>query len=784
MTDEMTKSTDGQPGVFKPHTSHWGVFSARWHEGALEVRADPHDPDPNGIIDNFPSALHHRARIAQPMVRRGWLERGPGPDDRRGSDEFVPMAWDAVLDLLAGELRRVRDDHGAGAIFGGSYGWASAGRFHHAQSQIHRFLNMSLGGYVRSVNSYSSGASSVLLPQILSNYEDLTKRNVSWEQLAEHTDIVVAFGGMALKNSMVAGGSISKHVERGAMERARARGCEFVLVGPLRADLPDEAGAEWMSLIPGTDTALMMALVHTLVVAGLQDREFLDRCTVGWPIFEQYLLGTTDGQPKDAAWAAEISGVPAAAIIDLAHRLQGRRSLVVVAHSLQRARHGEQPVWMAAVLAAALGQLGLPGGGYAYALGAIGYYGRRTNAAPAPTLAQGRNHVTDFIPVARISDMLLNPGTKYRYNGRTRTYPHIRLVYWAGGNPFHHHQDLNRLRKAFARLDTLVVHELAWTATARHADIVLPCTMTLEREDIGASSNDPVMVAMHQLAEPYGEARDDYTIFAGLAERLGAGETFTENRTAREWIEHLYAHTTTALERLGEPAPSFAEFWKVGAVTLPQFPDDGGMLRAFRADPEANPLRTPSGKVEIYSDTIAKYAEPDCPGHPTWLPPIDVPDAATPLYLISNQPATRLHSQLDFGAHSAGAKRREREVASIHPEDAALRGINSGDIIRLFNERGACLASVCVTDGIRPGVVQLPTGAWYDPEDAAEEMSLCVHGNPNVLTRDIGTSALTQGCTGQLTTIEVERFNGNLPPIRAFDPPIGVAMPEAREQPG
>ena len=176
------------------------------------------------------------------------------------------------------------------------------------------------------------------------------------------------------------------------------------------------------------------------------------------------------------------------AIRKLARRLAGRSALITVSHSLQRAEHGEQPVWMGMVLAAALGQIGLPGGGYAYSLGAIGDYGRRVNAVPGPTLGQGRNGVADFIPVARIADMLLNPGTTYRYNGETRIYPDIRLVYWAGGNPFHHHQDLNRLRTAFARLDTLVVHELAWTATARHADIVLPCTMTLEREDIGYST--------------------------------------------------------------------------------------------------------------------------------------------------------------------------------------------------------------------------------------------------------------------------------------------------------
>ncbi|WP_342358769.1 molybdopterin guanine dinucleotide-containing S/N-oxide reductase [Terrarubrum flagellatum] len=761
---------------FRSHTSHWGAFSARWREGQLDVRPHPVDPDPNRVIENFPSALRHQARIARPMVRRGWLERGPGPDSRRGRDEFVPLSWEEALDLLGKELARVRSEHGPGAVFGGSYGWASAGRFHHAQSQIHRFLNTAMGGYVRSVNSYSSGASSVLLPHIMCAPEDMTRRNVSWEQIVEHSDIVLAFGGMALKNSMVAGGSISEHVERGAMDRARQRGCEFVLVSPLRGDMPEEAGAEWIPSIPGTDTALMLALIHTLVIEGRHDRAFLERYTVGWPIFERYLLGENDGQPKDAAWAASICGLAADDIRVLARRLHGRRSLIVVAHSLQRAEYGEQPVWAAAALASTLGQIGLPGGGYAYALGAIGYYGRRANAAPGPTLSQGRNGVADFIPVARIADMLLNPGDSYRYNGQTRVYPDIRLVYWAGGNPFHHHQDLNRLRKAFARVDTLVVHELAWTATARHADFVLPCTMTLEREDIGYSANDPLMVAMQQVVAPYGEARDDYAIFSDLAARLGATEAFTEGRTTRQWLEYLYEPTRAALDKQGAPAPSFEEFWQAGELRLPQAPDDGGVLRRFREDPSAYPLSTPSGRIEIFSETIASFNEPDCLGHPAWFPRVEAPNQRSPFFLVANQPATRLHSQLDFGGHSADAKQRGREVARMHPDDAAIRGIKDGDIIRLFNDRGACLAAVRVADDIRRGVVQLPTGAWYDPEDPDEDMSLCVHGNPNVLTRDIGTSNLAQGCTGQITIVQVERFNGNLPPIRAYDAPAEAKL--------
>lgn len=771
MTEKNTTSEVHDTDGFRPHSSHWGVFSARMVDGQLEVKPHPDDPDPNGIIDNFPASLNHQARIAQPMVRRGWLEDGPGPDDRRGRDEFVAVSWETALDLLAAELRRVRDGAGPGAIFGGSYGWASAGRFHHAQSQIHRFLNIACGGYVGSVTSYSSGASQVLIPHIMGDYEGLTKRNVTWDQVAEHTDIVLAFGGMALKNAMVAGGGVSRHVERGAMQRAAERGCEFVLASPLRADLPDEVSATWLPCTPGSDTALMMALVHTLVVQKKHDQAFLDRFTTGWPVFERYLLGETDEQPKDAKWAAPITGIAAEDIIALARRLSGKRALIVVAHALQRAKHGEQPVWMGMVLSAALGQIGLPGGGYAYALGAIAYYGRRTNDVPMPTFPQGRNPIRDYIPVARIADMLLHPGETYRFNGETRTYPTIKLVYWAGGNPFHHHQDLNRLRRAFAQVDTLVVNESAWTATARHADIVLPATMTLEREDIGASSNDPLLVPMQAVDAPYGQARDDYAIFADLSERLGVSQAFTEGRTAREWLVHLYEPTRQALAEKGLPAPNFDAFFESEGLVLPQKPDDGGYLRAFREVPKTHPLKTPSGRLEIHSETIASFGEADCPGHPTWLGQPYQASSDTPYVLISNQPRTRLHSQLDFGGHSSAAKHRGREVLTMHPQDAATDGFAEGDIVKLSNARGACLAAVRLSDGIRRGVVQLPTGAWYDPEDPTEEKPLCVHGNPNVLTRDIGTSALAQGCTGQLTTVRIERFDGPPPKLQAFEPP-------------
>jgi biotin/methionine sulfoxide reductase len=753
-----------------PHSSHWGAFSVLVDGERVDILPHPRDPDPSPLLANIPAAISHRARIAQPMVRRGWLDRGPGPDRRRGRETFAPVSWPRALDLVATELRRVYSEHGPRAVFGGSYGWASAGRFHDAPRQLHRFLNIA-GGYVRSVGSYSSGAASVLLPHVIGPQDAVAGNNVSWDELVAHSTLVLAFGGMALKNNDVGGGGTGEHIARDRLRAARRHGVEFHLISPLRDDLPSEVEAVWHPLRPGTDVALMLGIAHTLASERLHDRAFLDRFCGGYEIFEAYLLGRGDGQPKDPAWAAAICGLPAEAIIGVARRAGGRRTLVTCSQSLQRAEHGEQPVWMGVVLAAMLGQIGLPGGGFAYALGSTSNTGKPPLAVPLPTLPIGNNPISDFIPVARISDMLLNPGQPFDYNGRRLQYPDIKLLYWAGGNPFHHHQDLNRLREAFAQPDTVVVHDSVWTASARHADIVLPATITLEREDIGGAAGDRLLVAMHRAVPRYREARDDYDIFSALAERLGRAERFTEGRSARDWLRQLYEPTRHALLERGVDAPEFEEFWDRGEVVLPTLPWDGGILRAFRRDPKAAPLPTPSGQVEIASARIAGFGYEDCPGHPTWLPPADSPNPRFPLQLIANQPATRLHSQLDFGATSQASKINGREPVRLHPQDAAARGIAAGNVVRLYNDRGACLAAAVLSEELRPGVVQLSTGAWYDPEDPAADKPMCVHGNPNALTRDAGTSKLAQGCTGQLTRIEIERFAGPPPPVKAFDPP-------------
>lgn len=756
---------------FKPHSSHWGAFSGRFENGQLEIRPHPDDPHPSPLLGNLAAVADSPVRIKRPAVRRGWLEGKPGHEQSRGADDYVEVSWPEATALVANELQRVYRDFGPQAVFGGSYGWSSAGRFHHAQSQIHRFLNV-LGGYVRSVNTYSSGAAMVIIPHVLGPYDHVDRKSVTWDAIERRTELVLAFGGMAIKNADVHGGGISKHVVRQKLAGASARGASFISISPLRDDFPAEVNSRWLPITPGTDVALMLGLAHALVTEELHDRAFLDRYTVGYARFEDYLLGRTDNLPKSPEWAAGICGIGADAIREIARKMARYRTLITVSHSLQRADFGEQPVWMGIVLAAMLGQIGLDGGGYSYSLGALGNIGKNLLAVPLPTLNQFRNPVTDYIPVARIADMLLNPGDAFHYNGHALRYPDIRLVYWAGGNPFHHHQDINRLRAAFKVPQTIIVHESAWTSTARHADIVLPATTTLERDDIGAADRDDLMIAMKKLIEPVGEARDDYAIFSDIARHLGHADAFTEGRSSHEWLAFLYETTRKGLVAGGHEAPDFDAFWAKGELRLPLKPDDGGPAHAFRADPSAHPLKTPSGKIEIFSETIEGFGYDDCGGHPRWYANRDgaADDIAQyPLHLVCNQPHQRLHSQLDYGSFSRSTKIKGREPVRINPIDAAARGISEGDIVRLFNSRGSCLAAAVLSRSVRNGVMQLATGAWFEPDDPAADNAMCVHGNPNVLTRDIGTSQLTQGCTGQITRVEVERFTGELPPVRIFE---------------
>lgn len=747
------------------HCSHWGAYTVLV-DGQRIVSVEPFadDPAPSPIIQSTTAWLDPSRRIARPMVRESWLaahRAGQVPSgEGRGRDAFVPVDWDEALGLVAGEIDRVRTTHGNDAIFAGSYGWTCCGRFHHASSLLKRMLNL-VGGYTGHVDTYSIAAGPVILRHTLGS-EDASGGKVSaLETMVDHTETLLVFGALSPRTAQVEAGGIGQHGLAGNLKAMVERGIRIIHISPARDDMPEWVGAEWWPIRPNTDTALMLALAQEVIRAGRHDRDFLASHTSGAELFLDYLAGRSDGIEKTAEWAEVITGIDAGTIRALAATLPGRRCMLTVSWSLQRAHHGEQPFWAAIGLASVLGQIGLPGGGVGFGYGSLGGVGAPFAVARLPAIGQLKKPNLAFIPVARIADLLEKPGAPFDYQGGTYSYPDIRMVYWAGGNPFHHHQDLNRLSQAWLRPDTVVVQDPMWTASAMRADIVLPASSSLERNDIAASRRSEYVVAMQKAVEPLGEARSDYDIFAGLAERLGVADAFTEGRDEMGWLRHLYEDTRAdSLARFGHHLPDFDTFWKHGHARVP-VAAHFTYLDTYRADPVAHPLNTESGRIVLGSQTLAALGYDDCRVHPAWMLPAEwLGGSQEGLHLVSPQPAGRLHSQLEQAPASTDYKRGGREQMRIHPDDAAALGVVDGEPVRLWNDRGACLATALVSATVRPGVVILPTGAWFTPggDDGVE-----LAGNPNVLTLDIPTSRFGQGCSAQTCMVRVEPYRGNAP---------------------
>ncbi|WP_421906558.1 molybdopterin-dependent oxidoreductase [Mameliella sp.] len=744
--------------------AHWGAYRI---EGDT-LRPVEDDPHPSRIGRGWLSAARdENSRILAPMVREGWLDGDGGAN--RGRDGYREMTWAQATALVAREIRSVRKVYGNRAIFGGSYGWASAGRFHHAQSQMRRFLNL-VGGCVASHETYSHAAAEVLFPRVLGlSNRGMFDAMTSLSLVGEHCDVLLALGGISERTAQISSSGVTRHDIGAPLQRMRDRGGRIINVSPRGTDLP---GAEWLSIRPGTDAAFLLALSYEVVKAGRADEEFLATRTSGWPEWRAYLMGETDGAAKSADWAAPLCDIAADEIRALALVLADNRSMVALNWGLQRADHGEQVIWAALGLASILGQIGQPGTGFGFGYGSTTPVGRPIRWIGWPSVSQGQNPVKDAIPVARLADMLLNPGQPYRYDGETRVYPDIRLVYWCGGNPFHHHQDLNRLAQAWTRPETVIVQDHSWTATARRADIVLPATTPFEREDMMINRRDPSLFYMSKMHEPMGQALDDHEIFRRLARHLGVEDAFTEGRDTEDWLRHLWARAQGVAQESGFSLPDFETFREKGRFDVPDAFEEKVALQKFVADPVANPLSTESGRITLGNRTIAEFGLEDCPGHPSWLTPVEslLHAAEDELHLISGQPDTRLHAQNDRGSEAQADKVQGREPASLHPDTAARFGLREGDVIRIYNARGACLAGLRLDPLLRPDCIALATGAWFDPQEVAGER-LEVHGNPNVLTLDKGCSELSQGNCAHTALVRVAKWTAPLPPLSVDRPP-------------
>ncbi len=726
---------------------HWGAFEAELVGGRFVAATPwPGSGAPPEMIGALPELVYSDTRILRPHIRRGWLDRGHRADGAgRGAEEMVPVEWETALDLVAAEIARVREAHGHTALFAGSYGWSSAGRFHHARSQIRRFYG-ALGGFTDQTGNYSWGAAEVILEEVLGSSDAVRGGATAWESIIGATDTFVAFGGLNPKNWKVTSGGAGHHHMADHVRAAARKGTRFVVISPFADDIPEGIEADWIAPRPGTDTAIMLALAREMVRRGRVDHAFLNAYTAGADSFLSSLDGSGDGVEKTLDWAAGIADVPVADLKRLADRIETGRVMLTAAWALQRARHGEMTYWALIALAAVLGQIGLPGGGFGFGYGSLNAVGHGATKGLVPSLPRLGNESGTVIPVARFADMLESPGREIPFRGGQVTLPEVRLIHWAGGNPFHHAQDLFRLQRLWAQPETIIVHEQVWNATARRADIVLPATTAFERNDIGGTSRDRHVFYMPRLIAPRGEARADYEIFSALAERLGAAPAFTEGLDEAGWLKKLWATSIKKAHSLGIDAPDFEalQAQNVWHVPTPERPEV--LLGAYRHDPTAARLPTPSGRIELTSKRIEGYALDDMPPHPAWMAADhgEGGEAEGTFALLSRQPRHFLHSQL---AQTSLA--REPEIL-LHTKDAAALALADGAQVRVSSDRGACLARLRCTSGCRRGVAAMETGPWFRGADGVDP-----GGNPNALTADFPTSSLSQATAAQTCQVRI-----------------------------
>ncbi|MCK8063934.1 trimethylamine-N-oxide reductase TorA [Vibrio sp. 1CM7H] len=783
-------------GTWKVTGSHWGAFRAHIYAGKVqEIKPLELDKNPTEMLNGIKGIIYSPSRVRYPMVRLDWLKKHKYSADTRGNNRFIRVTWDEALDLFYRELERIQKDYGPWALHAGQTGWNQTGSFNNCTAHMQRAVGMH-GNFITKVGDYSTGAGQTIMPYVLGSTE-VYAQGTSWSEILENSDNIVLWANDPVKNLQV-GWNCETHESFKYLAQLKekvAKGEINVLsVDPVKNKTQRYLENDHLYINPLTDVAFMLAVAHVLYNEDLYDKKFIDTYCLGFEEFIQYVQGKTkDKVEKTPEWAAVICGVKADKIREFARMLVSGRTQILMGWCIQRQEHGEQPYWAAAVVAAMVGQIGLPGGGISYGhhyssigVPSTGFAGpggfpRNLDQGMKPKWDNNDfNGYSRTIPVARWIDCLLEPGKEINYNGGKVKLPDFKMMVISGCNPWHHHQDRNRMKKAFRKLQTVVTIEFAWTATCRFSDIVLPACTQWERNDIdvyGSYSNKG-LIAMHRLVDPLFQSKPDFQIMSELTQRFGRREEYTRGMSEMEWIESLYNDCKKANEGKFE-MPEFNEFWEKSVL---DFGEGKPWVRHadFRKDPELNPLGTPSGFIEITSRKIGRYGYEHCQEHPMWFEKSERSHGGPgsdkyPFWLQSCHPDKRLHSQMceseEFRATYAV---QGREPVYINPADAKAKGIKDGDLVRVFNGRGQLLAGAVLTDSYPRGVIRIEEGAWYGPLNE-KEGAICTYGDPNTLTQDIGSSELAQATSANTCIVDFEKFTGKVPPVTSFGGPIEVA---------
>ncbi len=686
---------------------------------------------------------YHPDRLLHPLKRVG----------KRGEGKFERIGWDEALDLVADQMLRVKASYGNQALFV-PYGTGSYNQLNGSQT-ARRLMNL-VGGCLGIYNSYSWGAINIATPTV---FGTLVTGNQRQDWLNSRYILMWGWNPAEMRD-----GTNSDYF----IKLARENGARVVSIDPRHSLSAAALADEWIPIRPGTDAAMMSAMAYVMLTEGLYDADFVRTHCLGWDAsqmppgletaetYTDYLTGARDGIPKTPQWAEAITAVPAATIARIARQYATiKPGVLYQGYGMQRRAYGEQVVRAGCVLAAITGNVGIAGGWASGLATQAPEGGPFWNVFPT-----GENPVKASIPVFLWSEAVLRGHAlthKEGVVGADQLETDIKLIYAVATNCLiNQHADVNRsaaILKDEAKVEFLVVQDNFLTPTAQFADLVLPaCTQfeTWGLED-GWKYGDEVIL-QPKLVEPPGECKSDYRICAELAERLGVGEAYTQGRDEKAWVEWcLDRYRETRFPDL----PGLDTFLEqnLGAYSQP-VTKPAVALSDFREDPHQFPLHTPSGKIEIFSKALYDLKQPEeIPAVPKyideWENPFNEESKKFPLQAIGHHSLAMVHST---HANNDWLQEAFPQRIFINPLDASGRGIRDGDLVRVWNERGELLIHARLTQRILPGVVDIPQGAWWSPDEQGVDLG----GNVNVLTSQRWTP-LAFASTQQTIMVQVEK---------------------------
>lgn len=688
---------------------------------------------------------YHADRLKYPMKRIG----------KRGEGKFERISWDEATDIMARQILRIKEKYGNEAIYV-PYGTGSYNQTN-GKPTASRLMNL-IGGALGYYNSYSWACISKATPYVYGT-------NITGNQRQDwlNSKYIILWGW---NPSEMRDGTNSEFF----IQKAKENGAKIVCIDP-RMTLSSVALAdEWIPIRPGTDVALMSAMAYVMITEDLYDKDFVNRCCVGFDVsqmpkgyeqeesYKDYILGTFDLQPKTPEWAENITAIPRETIIRIAREYAtSKPGVLYQGYGMQRRAYGEQPVIGGCVLAAITGNVGIPGGW------ASGIALQADKGGPLWTVFPSlSNPIKAKIPTFLWTEAVVR-GTELTKNegliGTDKLKSNIKLIWAVASNAIiNQHGNINRtveIIKDESLVEFFAVQDNFLTPTGMFADLLLPACTQFETWGVedGWKYGEEVLL-QPQIIDPPWETKSDYQISADIAEKLGVKEAYTEGKNERDWVEQFIE---TFRKARFPNIPTLDEFEKtnIGVYSVPVTKPKVA-FEAFRKDPLKHPLSTPSGKIELFSTRLFDMKNPEeIPAVPKyireWESPFGEEAKNFPLQVVGPHYMPRVHSTFDNVDWLSEAFPQR---VFINPIDAEPRKLKNGQKVKVYNDRGTLILPCRITPRILPGVISIPQGAWWKPDEHGNDIG----GSVNTLTSERWTP-LAFGNAQHTIMAELEKYN-------------------------